>query len=211
MDIEIQGITPLILHNGRTANPLDPYSKRLKALTSKRGKTEEDVEQLLAVQWEAALYFDADLGLYMPSENLFAAFLKGAKKFKLGGKSSAVSFPEPIGYSIETRNGKNFEALKADPGNKFIRTVTIQRAKTVSCRAIFNSWAIKFYLEFETSTIDANEIKTIFSAMGSRIGLGVWTPSSPKPGSNGRFVIKSLVWTSGKTGEQKHMDTGFKK
>lgn len=203
---EIVGITPMILHNGRTANPLDPYAKKMKALTSKRNKTDEDIEELLLVQWESALYWNDELGLHMPSENLYAAFYKAAKKFKLGVKCSAVSFPEPIGYPIKTENSTNFQALKADPQNKFIKTVVVQKSKTISCRPILNVWALDFGLEFETTTIDANEIKTILSCMAQRVGLGVWTPGSPKPGTHGKFLIKKIEWLNSKTKEIKKME-----
>lgn len=206
MKVEIMGLTPMILHNGRTANPLDPFSKKMKALTSKRNKTEEDIEALLMVQWESSLYWNDDIGLYMPSENLYTAFYKGAKKFKLGSKCSAITFPEPLGYPILTANHTNFTALKADPLNKFIKTVVVQKSKTISCRCILNTWSMKFSLEFETSVFDANEIKTILANMGQRIGIGVWTPSSPKPGTHGKFLIKSMEWVNGKTKEVKRIE-----
>lgn len=203
---EIMGLTPLLLHNGRTANPLDAYAKKMKALTSKRNKTEEDIEELLMVQWESSLYWHDEIGLYMPSENLYTAFHKGAKKFKLGSKCSAITFPEPLGYPIITANHKNYVALKADPLNKFVKTVVVQKSKTISCRGIFNVWSMKFELEFETTVFDANEIKTILANMGQRVGLGVWTPSSPKPGTHGKFLIKSLKWTNAKTKEVKTLE-----
>jgi len=203
MEVDIVGITPMLLHNGRTANPLDPFTKKMKALTSKRNKTDEDIQELLLVQWEAALYWDDEIGLHMPSENMFAAFYKGAKKFKLGTKCSAVSFPAHIGYPIITPNHKDLVMLKADEKNKFIKTVVVQKSKTISCRPILHNWSMKFDLEFETSTIDANEIKTILVCMANRIGLGVWTPGSPKPGVHGKFMIKSLAWHNTKSNEKR--------
>src|SRR5690349_8391990 len=157
MKISVVGVTPLILHNGRTANPLDPYTKKLKALTSKRQKTDEDLEEMLLLQWEAGLYWNEKLGVYMPSENLSAAFYKAAKKYKLGVKTSGVSFVDPIGYSIQTKNSKDMTKLKADQANKFVKTVVIQRNKAISCRPIFEEWAISFELEFDPQIIDANE------------------------------------------------------
>lgn len=206
MKVEIVGLTPMIVHNARTANPLDPYTKRLKVYTSKRNKTEEDLEKLLALQWEAALYWNDEIGLHMPSENMFAAFLKAAKKHKLGTKCAAISFPHAIGYPIITKNHKNFKELQADPENKLIKTVTVQRSKTIACRPIFNKWSMNFELEFETAEIDAQEIKTILLCLAHRIGLGVWTPSSPKPGIHGKFLIKIMKWTNNKTKEVKTLE-----
>lgn len=209
MKISVVGVTPLILHNGRTANPLDPYTKKLKALTSKRQKTDEDLEEMLLLQWEAGLYWSDKLGVYMPSENLSAAFYKAAKKYKLGVKTSGVSFVDPIGYSINTKNSKDMQKLKADQANKFVKTVVIQRNKAISCRPIFEEWAISFELEFDPQIIDANEIKTILSCMSQRVGFGVWNPGSPKPGTYGKFLIKSIEWTNSKTKEVKKIEGGI--
>ncbi len=206
MKVSIVGVTPMLLHNGQTANPLNYYAKKMKGLTSKRNKTEEDIEELLMVQWESALYWNDEIGLHMPSENLYAAFYKAAKKFKLGVKCAAVSFPEAIGYPIITENHTNLAALKADHRNKFVKTVVVQKSKTISCRPIFNTWSMDFDLEFETTTLDANEIKMILVCLAQRIGLGVWTPGSPKPGIHGKFLIKKLQWLNNKTKEVKTLD-----
>lgn len=206
MRVQIIGATPLLLHNGRTANPLDPYSKKMKSLTSKRQKTEEDIQELLLVQWESGLYFSDKIGLYMPSENMFAATYKAAKKHKLGVKCGGISFSAVPGFPILTENAKDFVRMKEDPKNKFVKTVVVQKSKTISCRPIFEEWALNFELEFEPTIIDANEIKTILVTMSQRIGLGVWCPGSPKPGIHGKFLIKSMEWTNAKSHEVKRLE-----
>lgn len=199
MHIEITGTTPLLLHNGRTGNPLDPFTKRLKSLTSKKTKTEDDYQAILELGWEAALYMDDKRGLYLPSENLFAAFMSGAKKHKWGQKMSAISFDDPVGYSILLpKNDKwekvDLETLKADPDNRFVKMVTVQKSKNMSCRPCFKLWKLYFSLEFDSDMIDANEIKTILVTMTKKIGLGVWRPNSPKPGTYGKFEINRIEW-----------------
>lgn len=193
--VSIKGVTPLIIHNGRLGNPLDPHARMLKSLSSKRNKTDDDLQQLLEVQWEGSLYWSDKIGLYMPSENLFASFLKAAKKHKLGTKTGGVSFPDPLGYPIITENHTDFKAMKENPMNKFDKMVVIQKTtRTLFRRPIFNNWRIDYELEFEKDVIDANEIRTLILTQSARIGLGVWTPSHPKPGSYGKFVIEKLEW-----------------
>lgn len=205
MYVKVVGVSPLILQNGRCANPLDPFAKKMKSLTSKKNKTEDDLHAILETQWEAGLYFDPEIGLYMPSENLYAGFYSAAKKHKLGNKCSAVLFPEALGYPIVTENHQNLSKLRDDQRTRFIKTVVVQRAKTVACRPIFNSWKIDFDLEFERDTWDANEIKTVLQTFSSRIGMGVWRPSSPKPGSYGKFIIESMIWEDSKNKTRKEI------
>ncbi len=207
MFVKVEGVSPLIIHNGRTGNPLDPFTKRLKSLTSKRNKTDEDYEAILELAWEAALYFDDEIGLYMPTENVYAGLLAAAKKHKFGPKVSAISFPVNVGkgFPILTEGHLSFEALKADKENRYIRMVTIQKAKTVSCRPKFDKWKIDFEFEFDPTMFDPNELKTMIYTMTTRIGFGVWRPNSPKPGTFGKFKVNEIVWETSK-GEKRVLD-----
>lgn len=201
--VHIVGITPMIIHNGRTASPLDIFSKRMKEITSKRKKTEEDINELLGIQWEAALYWDEKIGLHMPVENMLAALLKSARKHKMGPKLSGFLFDDPIGFPIITKYHNNWEKFKSYEDNRFVKIVGIQRSKLLSCRPIFKEWSIKFDFNIDEDIINLDEVKIILSTLSSRIGLGVWTPSHPKPGNFGRFIIKEMVFENSTTKEIK--------
>lgn len=203
MEVSIKGLTPMIIHNGRTANPLNIFSKNLKALTSKRKKTDDDTNEILALQWEASLYWSDTIGLYLPTENILAALLKACKIHKLGPKISGFIFEEPIGFQIITNNHNDFVKLKSDPSNKFVKAVSIQRAKTISCRCILNEWKLSFSCELDGSIITDSEAKTVIGSMSKRVGLGVWTPSHPKPGTFGKFIIERLAFIDTETKEVK--------
>lgn len=190
--IEIEGDTPLLIHNGRTSNPLDEYSKKMKLITSKRKKTEEDLEKLLDIQWHASLYWNDKIGLYMPVENLFASLFKACKKHKMGNSVSAFIFGEKLGFPIITEGHTDLTALEKRTECRFVKAVTIQRAKTLSCRAIFNEWAIKWSFTLDQLIMNQSDAEMIIETMSSRIGLGVWTPSHMKPGNYGKFKIKSM-------------------
>lgn len=202
-EVHVKGITPLLIHNGRMANPLDLFSKKMKTVTSKRKKTEEDIQEILRIQWEGSLYWDDKVGLHMPVENVMACIFKACKKHKLGQSVSGFVFDEAIGFPILTKNHDSLDGLKADPSNKFVKTVTVQRAKTLSCRPMFETWELKFDFFVDESIVTIDEVKTIISTMSQRIGLGVWTPSHPKPGNFGKFLIKSLIFKNLKSGEVK--------
>lgn len=201
--VHLKGITPMIIHNGRTASPLDEYAKKMKTITSKRKKTEEDIGKLLDIQWESCLYWHKERGLHMPVENLLAALLKAARKHKIGPLISGFFFEEFVGFPILTEYHKDLKKLTESEANKFVKIVAIQRSKTLSCRPIFRDWELKFEFYIDEETINLDEVQTILFTMSKRIGLGVWTQSSPKPGSYGRFLIKSLIFENSKTKEVK--------
>lgn len=198
MIVEAKGTTPLIMNNGMMANPLHPLVKKLKSLTSKRGKTEDDLHEILELQWEGSLYYDEKLGLYVPSEMIYSSLLKAAKKHKLGSKIGGITIADPIGYQLVTSHHDSIENLKKDHRNRFDKMVVIMKARTLKRRAIFHNWKLTFELEFERDIIDPNEIKTILITQSSRVGLGDWAPGHAKPGSYGKFIIENLTYIDSK-------------
>lgn len=194
--VEIEGETPMLIHNGRTSNPLDEYTKKMKLITSKRKKTEEDIEKLLDIQWHASLYWNDKIGLYMPVENLQAALHKACKKHKLGNAVSGFVFGEKLGFPILLKNNvnTNLDALSSEREFRFVKTVTIQRSKTLSCRATFNDWKLKFNFVIDEELLSTDDVVMILTTMSNRIGLGVWTPSHQKPGNFGKFKVTNIFF-----------------
>lgn len=84
--IKLTGTGTLMMCNPRTANPLDEYSKAIKELTSKRKRTDKEEEDLRRLKWEAALYYDKELGPYVPTE-MFWRSLQDAARLSREGKS----------------------------------------------------------------------------------------------------------------------------
>lgn len=196
INVKIKGLTPLILCNGRTANPLDPYAKKMKEINSIRKKQERHYQELSDIEWEAYLYWDDELGVYMPSQNLFAMLIKGSKKLKLGPFITAAMVNTPIGCPIITKNGKNLVALQASPENRFQNLVTINRAKIVKTRPIFKNWEMEIPLELDDSMLSVEQLKQIFTLCGKMIGMGDWRPASPQnPGIYGKFIVEEFKET----------------
>jgi len=76
------GARPLLLHNEQLASPLNPYSKRLAELTAVLKKTEEQLWQIARLQFEGGLYFDKEIGPYVPANMLRKCLIKGARHFR---------------------------------------------------------------------------------------------------------------------------------
>ena len=58
MKINLRGISPIIMHCGQTADPLNQFSKAMKKLSAKRNKTDDDLAILSGIEWWAGLYLD---------------------------------------------------------------------------------------------------------------------------------------------------------
>lgn len=71
------------MHSGQTADPLNHYAKALKAVSSKRSKTDADHEEMSKIEWFASLYLDKSQRVILPDYLLEAAFINGAKNRSL--------------------------------------------------------------------------------------------------------------------------------
>src|SRR6056300_958121 len=84
--LKIIGTRPLLMHADIFTDPLNPLTKTHKALTSKRKKTDEDYEAIAKSEWRGGMYYDDDLGPYIPGVMLEAAMVSGGKLSKLGAQ-----------------------------------------------------------------------------------------------------------------------------
>lgn len=191
--VSIQGIRPMIMHNGRLADPLDYWAKRIKKLTAERNKTDEQYEELGREEFQGALYYSDELGVYLPSENLQRLFLDAAKKTKQGRQAIAIRLTEPVGYALDFPHSRNLEKLKATPSMHFRRVVGVNGKKVVRVRPLIpTGWRCHFSIELDTGSngLNPEQFHTICDNAGLYVGLGDWRPGAPKvPGQFGKFIV----------------------
>ena len=69
LKVKITGVSPLLMHSDRFANPLDKATKAHKELTAKRKKTDADHEAIAKSEWLGSLYWRDDIGPFIPGQN----------------------------------------------------------------------------------------------------------------------------------------------
>ena len=194
IEVKIRGIRPIIMHNGRTADPIDPWAKKLKQVSGKRSKTDDDYALMADIEFEAGLYWSDDLGVYLPVDNLQRMFLDACKKIKMGRQSVGIMVDAEYGVPLEFKNSKNLAALKKDPSMMFRKCVGVNGSKVPRTRPLIpTGWKASFVVELDTDLLNVEELEQILDIAGTRIGLGDWRPSAPKvPGGFGRFIVESF-------------------
>jgi hypothetical protein len=183
--IVIEGIRPLLMHRGNMANPLDPHAKALKALSGKRGKTEQDLLEIAETEWRGGLYWSEELGPYLPAEMLEASIVAGGKKHKLGTAiKQAVQIIEDA-VPLEYDGPRDIEGLMA-AGDRFYMdaVVKVGMAKVVRRRPIFHQWKATFNVEIDPTVLDVRQVELAVNTAGRLLGMGDWRPRY------GRFVAK---------------------
>lgn len=175
-----KGVTPLIMHSCKCVNPLHPLALEMKKYTSKRKKTDEDLVALSDLEWEAGAYWDDEIGLYIPSENIEATMISGAKNYKKGNDFkkyvSVVEINVPFDY------GENLtkEQLIHNYEYRDTRAVNVMRSKVIRTRPRFDRWQIQFTLQYDENHIDLETIVMCLEYAGQYVGLCDYRPKYGK-------------------------------
>lgn len=182
--LTLTGTTPLLVHNSRLADPLDPAAKALKKISSKRNKTDDDHEALGEAEFMGGLYLDPDVGPYIPGLNIAATLLEGAKLNKLGMRVKrgllVTTDVNPIAYD----GPRDPAQLWRDGGFTHRASVGVGTSRVMRTRPIFRDWAVQADGLLDESQLDLDLLAQIAQNAGDFIGLGDWRPRF------GRFVAK---------------------
>lgn len=171
LKVTFKGITPLLMHSCKCVNPLHPISREMKKYTSKKNKTEDDLAMISDLEWESGLYYDDEVGIYIPNENIEAAIIDGAKAIKKGKDiqkyCNVIEFCVPLDYGTK----KTKDEIKPDMSFRDVRAVNVQRAKVIRTRPRFNKWGITFTLAYDETKIDLDIITSAIEYGGNYVGI----------------------------------------
>lgn len=174
--ITIEGTAPLLMHNARLSNPLDPAAKALKATTSKRTKTDEDHAKVARMEHAGSLYLDPAIGPYVPGENIARCLIDGAKITKSGVKVTRGVFiasdVNPLAYT----GPRDVDGLWEDENFRHIASVKVGTSRVMRCRPIFRQWRTQAVGLLDTSVLTLEDLQSIADQAGAMVGLGDWRP-----------------------------------
>lgn len=174
--ITLTGTAPLLMHNSRLANPLDPAAKAMKKVTGKRTKTDEDHEEIARLEHIGSLYFDTDAGPYVPADNIWRCLYDAAKKTKRGPKVKEGVFIATDINPLAYKGPRTIEGLWKDENFRHLASAKVTTQRVMRCRPIFRDWGCEADGVIDTDIIDYTELQHILETAGDRIGLGDWRP-----------------------------------
>lgn len=180
----LTGVSPLVMHNGQLANPLNPIAKAMKRISGKRNKTDADFEELARLEFLGGLYVH-DGAPCLPGELVEGAFTEAAKKAKRGqqakaGLLSVGNFPLIYGGPSKP------DDLWADDRYRLAVGVRVQRNRIIRTRPIFRDWACEISIDFMPGQLNRSEVEEMARTAGAVVGIGDWRPKF------GRFTAATL-------------------
>lgn len=176
---EFHGLSPMIMHSCQCVNPLHPISLEMKKITSKRKKTEEDIVKLSDLEWEAGLYWNKDVGVYVPAENIEATIREAAKSKKLGKHFQKGFMVQDMMIPLNIGEDLTKEEMCADVRFRDVRPMKVQQARVLRTRPRFNMWNITFTAAYDENILNFDDVVNAIEYGGQYVGL---CDSRPKYG-----------------------------
>ena len=176
---EFHGISPIILHSCQCVNPLHPLSMEMKKITAIRKKTEEDIRKLSDLEWESGLYWDDQVGVYIPAENIEATIREGAKARKKGKNVVKGFMCDDLKIPLDIKENLTKEQMRDDMRFRDVRAMKVQQARVMRTRPRFNTWNLTFEASYDENMLDFKDVCDAIEYSGQYVGL---CDSRPKYG-----------------------------
>lgn len=175
LDFEIRGVSPLLMHNGRLADPLNPFAKAIKAISGKRKKTDADYAEMAKIEFLGGLYTDEDGQAVIPGEVLEATIVAGAKTSKKGKAAKSAIIVDGI-FPLVYDGPKSPDALFDDANYRHVVGVRVNQARVMRTRPKFNRWGLRFQVNYLPDVLDVAEVADFVAVAGRICGLGDGRP-----------------------------------
>ena len=178
----VQGLLPLLMNNPQTVDPFNRYARERSAITSKRKKLDEDLLELRRLDIESKVYFDQELGVYVPSTWVVSSVLANSwtrAKIKKSDIRSAVFPTQPklrLRYDGENLV-KSLEDLSQNGKFQTVMLLKQQQVKVAKAMPIFHKWSFDVGLEFDDSIIEERTLVGLIEHGAKYGGFGDFRPT----------------------------------
>lgn len=181
--IKITGINPLLQNNPQTVDRFNPYTKRMAQINAKKTRrTDDDYHELQDIEVRAKLYFDENVGVYVPATWISAAI--AATAFKVAKISKAdirgALFTTEDKIKLNYRDSNKVKAPQDIVGNPDFRinmTLKQGQVRIVKAVPIFHEWSFQTMVEYDDKIIDPDSLTRIVEHMAKYGGFGDFRPT----------------------------------
>lgn len=181
--IKITGINYLLQNNPQTVDPFNRFSKAMKSITKKKtGKTEDDLIELGNIETESKIYFDAELGVYIPTRWMTEAICTGAFAVIKTGKDKMRGgiFPTTEKAKLTYRDMNKVKTITDVVMNPTFRHRALLPQGAVRIPKdfpIFKDWSFETTIEFDDTVVDFNGLKQVVDRTAKYVGFGDFRPT----------------------------------
>jgi hypothetical protein len=170
--IQVQGTSPLLMHNPRMVDPEFELNREIKLITAKRKKTDEDLSQIERLEWYGGLYEENGI-VVQPTSKLRKCIINAAKISKMGKTiERSLSFAT-LNVPLVYDGPKSIDAIFGDKRFHSRLSVGIGNKRVMRVRPQFFPWGMRVSgLFVEDAGINYDEFVRIVELAGVVEGIG---------------------------------------
>jgi hypothetical protein len=178
LTLKLTGTRPMLMHNGRLSNPLDPHTRGIAAIAKKTNKTDKDHAELASLEARGSMY-ETDAGLLgMPNINVWRCIYNAAKAFKLGEdiKRALIATLDVTPILIKGKT-ELCDTYIGDASRILYVPVVIKKNRTMRARPIIPiGWETTVSFALLTDVLQPERLTPVIERAGRLVGLGDWRP-----------------------------------
>lgn len=163
-----------MMHNVRLADPDEPIVKRIAEMTDKKkDMTDADRLEVARLKFLGGLYYDSELGPYLPAANIFASLISAARKTRRGLDVEAAVIWLADKARLDYDGPRDLDKLWNGGDSPFVdrRMVKVDRARVPGIRPIFPGWAAEIEIDYDENTINLSALEN-FAKKAGQVGVG---------------------------------------
>lgn len=172
----LEGTAPLLCHNVRLSNPLDPIVRAMKEISGKRKKTDEDLERLARLEFEGGLYLDDEMGPYLPGANVEKCMVEAGRVTRQGKQVERGLFVTDMEVPLIYQGPRDTEGLWGNLQFRSMMSVKVGTSRIMRCRPLFPEWAVEVNATMDPAQLNLDTLQAIMSDAGQMVGLGDYRP-----------------------------------
>lgn len=209
-EVTFLGDTPMLMSSGEVDRESSLY-REYRTLSKARARTIEQDSQLRELEWHTRIYFDEEIGPYVPGKNIKELLRSAATKFKLGESVRRSLVVPDYRIPLIYEGPRDLKGLW-DEGFRYTTMVANAGAgsgRVERTRPCFDNWAVRFEVAFDTDELDEDAFLRIVKR-SEKYGLGDYRPEFGAFQSSTTFLReqKASVQANGaKKRDEKVMET----
>lgn len=180
--VKITGVSPLLQNNPQTVDRFNKFAKRMKEISAKgTRRTDDDYLEMRDLEMESKIYFDDELGVYLPSgwlaEAIATAAFRVAKISKANIRGALFISDDKI--KLAYRDSAKVKKITDIVGNAAFRqmlTLPQGQVRIVKAFPIFHGWSAETGIEFDDKIIDPDSLTRIVEHTSRYVGFGDFRP-----------------------------------
>lgn len=181
--INVTGIGTLLLNNPQTVDRFNKYARRMAAINAKKARrTDDDFLELRELEIRSKLYFDDDLGVYVPGSWMMESLaVNGFRVAKLSREvvrgSLFVAEPKLKLTYANMSKVKKIEDIVMNPEFHWLANLPQKQVRVMNAFPKFQEWSFSATIEFDDKMIDPGSLTAVAQHAAKYGGFGDFRPT----------------------------------